>query len=74
MNDILRAQERLSCTIPDAQKLTGLGRTSIYEAIASGKLDARKAGKRTLITAKSLKIFLANLPRADIGKTSTVRK
>lgn len=53
-------------TIAHAKMVSGLGRTTIYERIAAGDLDARKAGGRTLITGESLRAFLANLPVADI--------
>ena len=58
--------EVLAHTIPSAEKVSGLGRTSLYELIGAGKLDARKAGGRTLITAESLRAYIASLPRADI--------
>jgi excisionase family DNA binding protein len=57
---------RLSYTIEETEEVTGLGRTSIYKEISSGKLDARKAGRRTLITAASVQAFLASLPQAAI--------
>lgn len=58
--------EVLAHTIADATKISGLGRTTIYEAIGTGKLEARKAGNRTLIVAASLRSFLDTLPVADI--------
>lgn len=48
-------------SIPDAVKVSGLSRTAIYQAFRDG-LPARKAGKRTLILAKDLEAYLANLP------------
>lgn len=56
----------LAYRIEDARRCLGLGTTKIYELIATGALDARKAGGRTLITAESLRAYLAGLPRADI--------
>jgi excisionase family DNA binding protein len=56
----------LAHTIADATKISGLGRTSIYELIGAGKIEARKAGNRTLIPAESLRAFLNSLPAADI--------
>jgi excisionase family DNA binding protein len=58
--------EVLAHTIADATKISGLGRTTIYEAIGAGRLEAVKAGNRTLIVAASLRSFLANLPAANI--------
>jgi excisionase family DNA binding protein len=50
--------------------ISGCGRTKIYGLIASGALDARKLGRRTLITDESLRRFLASLPRmgGEFGK------
>jgi excisionase family DNA binding protein len=58
--------EVLAHTIADAAKVSGLGRTTLYEAIGAGKIEARKAGNRTLIPAESLRAYLASLPAADI--------
>jgi excisionase family DNA binding protein len=58
--------EVLAHTIADATKVSGLGRTTLYEAIGAGKIEARKAGGRTLIPAESLRAFLNSLPAADI--------
>jgi excisionase family DNA binding protein len=45
------------------RRLGGIGRTTVYELIAAGKLEAVKLGSRTLITAASIEALLANLPR-----------
>jgi excisionase family DNA binding protein len=58
--------EVLAHTIADATKISGIGRTTLYEAIGAGKIEARKAGSRTLIVAESLRAFLNSLPAADI--------
>ena len=58
--------EVLAHTIADAGKISGLGRTTLYEAIGTGKIEARKAGGRTLILAESLRNYIAGLPPADI--------
>jgi excisionase family DNA binding protein len=58
--------EVLAHTIADATKISGIGRTTLYEAIGAGKIEARKAGNRTLIPAESLRAFVAGLPKADI--------
>jgi excisionase family DNA binding protein len=55
---------RAAHSIAETCALTGLGRDSIYSAIRSGKLLARKLGKRTLVTDDDLRQFLAGLPRA----------
>lgn len=55
--------EVLAVTIADAGRVTGLGRTSIYEAINGGDLDAVKSGGRTLVLMASIRRYLASLPR-----------
>lgn len=56
----------LAYTIADACAAGGFGRTTAYELIAQGKLDARKIGGRTVILAESLRAYIASLPPADI--------
>ncbi|WKA29815.1 excisionase family DNA-binding protein [Bradyrhizobium roseum] len=46
--------ERLSCTIDEACEATGLGRTKLYELIATGQLIATTVGRRRLIMVRSL--------------------
>ena len=58
--------EPLVYTIADARRRVACGTTKLYELIAAGVLDARKAGGRTLITAASLRAYAENLPQADI--------
>jgi excisionase family DNA binding protein len=57
-----RGPTPLAYTVPDACKAAGLGRTTLYELIAAGRLRAMKAGTRTLIEADSLRSYLASLP------------
>ena len=40
-----------------------LGRTSIYAAIRTGQLRARKFGKRTFVLANDFETFLNSLPK-----------
>lgn len=57
-------KDKISLTIQDVSKATGIGRTKIFELIRDGKLPARKIGTRTIILAEDLKIFLDKLPSA----------
>ena len=52
----------MAMSIAQAIKACGLGRTSLYRAIAERKLRVRKAGRRTLIEPSALQEFIANLP------------
>jgi len=55
-------------SIADACEMAGVGRTTIYAAIAEGRLKARKLGRRTLILRDDLTQFLVALP--EITPTS----
>jgi excisionase family DNA binding protein len=50
--------ERLSCTIDEACKATGLGRTKLYELIATGQLITTTVGRRRLVMVRSLLALL----------------
>jgi hypothetical protein len=39
-----------------------IGRTSVYVEISAGRLRARKAGRRTIITADDAEEWLSRLP------------
>ena len=54
--------EKLAYTIDELAERGGGGRTGIYEAINSGKLKAKKRGKRTIILAPHAVEYLENLP------------
>ena len=43
-----------------------VGRDKIYEAIRNKELEARKSGRRTLITADALRSYLDRLPPFDL--------
>jgi hypothetical protein len=52
----------LALRIRDVCRVTGLGRTTVYEAIKSGALIARRYGRCTIVLAEDLVVFLRNLP------------
>jgi excisionase family DNA binding protein len=54
MTNVNRQPEPIAYTVNDACRVLGLGRTFLYQMINDGRLEARKIGKRTLITAVSL--------------------
>ena len=45
----------------------GTSRTSLYEAMKLGKIEARKCGRRTLVSVESLDAYLASLPTYQAG-------
>ena len=56
-------------SIPDAARILGVGRSTVYELMARGDLDAVKLGARTLIVVTSIYNKAAALPRAAISPT-----
>jgi hypothetical protein len=53
----------LALRIRDVCRATGLGRTSIFAAVKSGDLVARKCGRCTIVLAEDVDTFLKNLPK-----------
>jgi excisionase family DNA binding protein len=56
-------QPPLAYTIPEAVKVSRIGRTRLYEAIKDGSLRAKKLGRTTLILPDDLARYLQDLPR-----------
>jgi excisionase family DNA binding protein len=52
---------RLLYPIPDAQAQLGIGRSTVYELIASGALQTVKIGRRTLIAHDELTRYVDRL-------------
>jgi excisionase family DNA binding protein len=57
--DTIPFAQRLTCTIPEACKVTGLGRTKLYELIGGGYLDTITIGRRRLVRVTSLLSIVA---------------
>jgi excisionase family DNA binding protein len=53
---------QMAFSIPAACKVAGVGRSRLYEAIASGALRARKNGAKNLILRADLERWLESLP------------
>ncbi len=53
---------QLAHTIEGAAHVTTCGRTTIFAAIKSGELKARKIGRRTVILDADLQAWLGSLP------------
>lgn len=71
MNDPIQPFQREGLSIFEACAVAGIGRTKLYEAIASGELVARKFGKRRIILRDDLRQFLTELPVDNrTGKSS----
>ena len=53
---------RAAYSIAEVMLQSGLGRDTIYKAINSGRLPARKVGRRTIVLATDMQRFLESLP------------
>ncbi|MGF7156424.1 helix-turn-helix domain-containing protein [Novosphingobium gossypii] len=53
----------ISVRIPEACRLTGIGRSKLYELIANGTIDVAKVGAMTLVTFESLRRLIEDAPR-----------
>lgn len=60
-----RPLKPLAVRIPTAVRLTGLGRTKLYELIGAGRLERVKVGSATLITYRSLEQLIASQVRCE---------
>jgi excisionase family DNA binding protein len=49
-------------SVLDAARIAGIGRSTIYEELAAGRLVARKCGSRTIIPASALSEWMDKLP------------
>lgn len=58
----------IAISIVEAAKRSGVGRSSIYQAIGRGELKIRKHGRRSLILVDELKEWVAALPVANVSK------
>ncbi|MBP7065745.1 MAG: helix-turn-helix domain-containing protein [Ferrovibrio sp.] len=61
----------MALTVNQAVKRSGISRSTLYRAMASGGLVARKYGKRTLILTQDLDKWLHNLPLAPVQLASS---
>jgi len=59
-----RSRNGSRCHLKEASALTGIGLTSIREAISTGDLKAKKHGRRTIILPDDLRVWLKTLPDA----------
>jgi excisionase family DNA binding protein len=72
LNEVRKMNEKpFALTIAAACRVSALGRTTLYAALKSGALSARKCGRRTLILAADLEEFLRALPRQNSSGQST---
>jgi hypothetical protein len=65
-DDEMSSLSPILCRIPQAATMISRCERFIYEAIATGQIEAVKSNKRTLVVVESLYRYAAALPRAKI--------
>jgi len=61
-------------SVGDAAKYCGISRSRLYRWLATGAIDIRRTGARTIISRISLDAFLAALPKADLAEAPITRR
>ncbi len=56
--------EPFAVNVPEACRISGIGRSKLYELFQNGEIKPRKCGKRTLVLLSDLKAFVESLPVA----------
>ena len=59
MNTIL--SEPLTVRIKEACRITGIGRSKLYELIAEGEIEIIKVGAMTLVSVEGLRAFIGKV-------------
>ncbi len=59
--------EPISVRIPEACRLTGIGRSKLYELISEGRIEVVKVGAMTLVPYASLKDLIDEARRSENG-------
>jgi excisionase family DNA binding protein len=52
--------EPLAVAIPEAARISGVGRSTIYSEISKGNLKIHKVGRRTVVTLQNLREWLTS--------------
>ena len=74
MHEPINEPGLLGYSIATAVKATGIGRSSLYEAMGTGDLLARKSGRRTVIRAADLEAFMNALPAMTSARSPSATR
>lgn len=77
MIESVRPPERLTCTVPEAGALLGIGRDAAYRAASRGDIPVLRVGRRLLVPMVALRRMLGDTtpsvsPRPGSGPVSDV--
>lgn len=62
----MRPDDKIAHTIEQAAHISACSRTSLFAAMKTGHLKARKNGRRTIILDSDLRTWLAQLPLRSV--------
>ena len=66
----MNAAPKMSYTMQGAAEATGLTRSRLYQAMASGELQTMKAGRQRLVSRKALETYIAKLEQGGTGRAA----
>ena len=64
---------KIALSIRECTVLVGVGRSFLYNEIAAGRLVAKKAGRRTIVSRDDLSDWLSRLPDVPAAGTNPPR-
>ncbi len=67
------ASEPVLFGLGDAERILGLSRTTLLRLVGQHRLDARRVGRRVLVTAKSVRELVAGLPRVGVAPSEILK-
>jgi excisionase family DNA binding protein len=53
------------CSVPDAARMLGIGKTKFYEMLKSGEIASMQIGKRRLVRIDSIKALIERATGGD---------
>jgi excisionase family DNA binding protein len=65
--------DKIAFTLEEAARASGLSRSFLYVAIGRGALRAKKCGRRTLVLARDLRVWIERLPAIKVNEPRTVQ-
>jgi excisionase family DNA binding protein len=69
----MRSADTIALGIDNAAARIGVGRDKIFDAIRDRRLEAKKFGRRTLVTVDALRRFIDELPARTPKRATVVR-
>lgn len=63
--------EVIGLGIEDALRISGYTRSFLFDEMAAGRIEAPKAGRRTIVLLTSLREHMTTLPRREVTRAQT---